>query len=66
MSRKITVKVCTPLPIPIAEIEGIGAVARSLALAMGHPTDRIWMNQTGDDLTIWFTLGDIDHTENFS
>lgn len=56
MTRKVTVKICTPLPVPVSELPTIGRLASQAANTHGIDERKIYMTQEGNDLVISFEL----------
>jgi hypothetical protein len=54
----LRVQVSTPLPVAIADLPMAQTLIEQCARSLGHPTDRIWMEQQGSDLVMYFNYGE--------
>jgi hypothetical protein len=54
----LRVQVSTPLPVAIAVLPIAQTLIEHIARAVGHPTNRIWMEQQGTDLVMYFNYGE--------
>lgn len=58
MSIPLRMQVSTPLPVAITDLPMVQTLIEQIARAVGHPTDRIWMEQVGTDLVMYFNYGE--------
>jgi len=63
VTRTVTIKICTKLPVQIAELPAMGKLAAAAAKPFGVDESHITMQQEGSDLVISFELDILDIEE---
>ena len=58
MTIPLRMQVSTPLPVAITDLPMVQTLIEQIARSVGHPTDRIWMEQVGTDLVMYFNYGE--------
>lgn len=54
----MVVKICTPLPVAVKDLDQLNRMAAALAKAAGVPDARVWLGQERTDLIAWFDVGE--------